>query len=118
MNPPETEEPNPFAGLSAAEVFGFVHRKEGEDGLRELLGMFGDLTSEFLEEAASELEAAGMSKPAALVRTFANDVPSELDSGNPYDESDYINWAEWRNSWLRRRKMAAGGIEEAKTTKS
>jgi hypothetical protein len=106
MNPPETEEPNPFAGLSAAEVFGFVHRKEGEDGLRELLGMFGDLTSEFLEEAASELEAAGMSKPAALVRTFAN------------DESDYINWAEWRNSWLRRRKMAAGGIEEAKTTKS
>ena len=89
MNSPEPEtdeEPNPFEGFSFAEIAGFIHRKEGEDGLRKLLAMFDDLTREFLADAASGLEAAGLSKPAAILTTLAAEVPSELDSGNPYEE--------------------------------
>ena len=86
MNEPETDEPNPFEGFSAAEVFGFVHRKQGEAGLRELLSMLDDLTREFLEDAASELEAAGLSKPAAILTTLAATAPSGVDLGNSYEE--------------------------------
>jgi hypothetical protein len=112
MNSPEpAEEPNPFDGFSMAEVCGFVFHSEGEDGLRELLGMFGnDLTREFLDDTATELEGAGLSKPAAILTALAAEVPSELDR-NPYDQDDRLNWQEWRRSWLRRAKMRVRGIE-------
>lgn len=100
---PETDEPNPFEGFSAAEVFGFVHRKFGEEGLRELLNMFDDLTCEFLEDAASELEAAGLSKPAAILATLATTAPSEFDIGNPYAEGSF-DWHYWRANWIRKRQ--------------
>jgi hypothetical protein len=108
---PTDEGPNPFEGFTLAEIFGFIYRKEGESGLLELLAMFNDLTFETLQDAASELQAAGLSKPAAILTELAATTPSELDSGNPYAESDRINWASWRNSWFQRRKMRAGGIE-------
>jgi hypothetical protein len=109
---PETdEEPNPFEGFSFAEICGFIHRKEGENGLRELLAMFNDFTCEFLAEAASELTAAGLSKPATILTALAATTPSELDSGNPYDEDDRLNWSEWRRSWLNRRRVLTGEIE-------
>jgi len=113
MNSPEpTEESNPFEGFSFAEILGFVYHSEGEEGLRELLAMFDSLTREFIEEAVSELETAGLSKPAALVRTFTAEVPSELDSGNPYEEGG-LNWAEWRRFWLNRRRVRTGEVERS-----
>jgi hypothetical protein len=98
-------------GFSLAEIFGFIYRKEGEEGLQQLLAMFDDLTFETLQDAASELQAAGLSKPAAVLAELAAETPSELDSGNPYEEADRLNWSSWRNSWLRRREMRSGKIE-------
>jgi hypothetical protein len=109
---PETEEPNPFEGFSFAEIAGFIHRKEGEEALRQLLAMFDDLTREFLQDAASELQAAGLSKPAAILTTLAATTPSELDSGNPYEEGG-LNWSEWRRSWLNRRRVRTGEVERS-----
>lgn len=81
--------------------------------MRELLGMFDDLTREILTDAAHELEAAGLSKPAAILTALAATTPSELDSGNPYEEADHLNWSSWRNSWLRRRERRTGEVERS-----
>ena len=44
---------------SAAEIFAFNYHKLGENGLRQLLGMFGDFTCEFFERSVNELAKVG-----------------------------------------------------------
>lgn len=108
---PQTEEPDPFAGFGAAELFGFIHHKLGEEGLRELLTMMAkdNTTAEFLQDAAAELEQAGLAKPAAIVAEIAAKSPSELDL-NPY-ETGSLNWQSWRQSRIMRRRIETGELE-------
>ena len=64
---PQDEEPDPLSVLHTfGEIFGFVHRKEGEEGLRELLATV-DLSREHLADAANELEQAGLTAPAQII---------------------------------------------------
>lgn len=109
MASPQTEEPDPFAGFGAGELFGFVHHKLGEEGLRELLAMLANssTTREFLQDASDELDAAGLSRPAAIVAKFAAKAPSELDVGCPYPDGSKEAKI-WRHKWLQKQELASG----------
>jgi len=53
MTPEALEKPNPFDEFeTVAQIYGFIFKKFGDDGLRELLAMSEDWTSERLERAA------------------------------------------------------------------
>ena len=79
------------------EIFGFVHHKEGEEGLRELLATV-NISREHLADAANELEQAGLTAPAQIIAEAAASALSEFNAGNPYDPTDAINWKTWRQS--------------------
>ena len=113
-------ERDPFEDfVSVAEVVGFVHRKEGETGVRELLAMFNGpvpekpwllpfdewvkiTTREQLSDAASELASLGLSKLAKIVREYADARPSEIDL-SPY-EPGTIDHRAWLAMMKRRKK--------------
>jgi hypothetical protein len=57
---------------SCAEIFAFIHHREGETGLRQLLAMpLKDRTREDLQDAAAELQSAGLNAVAAIVTEAA-----------------------------------------------
>ncbi len=85
------------------EILGFVHKQHGTDGILEVLkrDTKGKFTREVLQQAASELKAAGLTKAAAVVAEFAASAPSMLDLRFcPYPADEEYNV----NAWLRRQQ--------------
>jgi hypothetical protein len=96
------EQEDPFAVFqSAAEIIGFVHHKLKDAGLRELLAMLEgkDMSREFLKDAALELDAAGLKKPAAIVAEAAGQFPPEI-SLNPHAPNS-PEWHKWQKLRLK-----------------
>ena len=110
------DEPDPFDLFqSAGAVAAFIWNKAGEAGLRDLLGRDVNgkpLNREWIEGIASELQAVGMLRAAAIVSEIASQKPSELDVATycpyPDDAGAYhsANVASWLRSTERSMKAA------------
>jgi hypothetical protein len=75
------QDSNPWEQFETlGEIFGFVHKQHGLDGVRRTLELDteGVFTREALHDAARELKAAGLTKAAAVVAEFAANSPSML----------------------------------------
>src|SRR5215471_4245922 len=76
----DEEQPDPLDALeSFAELFGFIFKDTGEEGLHNFFAVAEEhgrhQSRESLEEAADELEEIGMTKPAAILREYAKKSP-------------------------------------------
>jgi hypothetical protein len=111
------EPPNPFDVFdSVSQIYGFIFKKLGEEGLRELLAMFTERAyRESFEDAAAELAAVGLGKAAAIVAEHAETLPPQA-SACPYPV-DSCNGREWlhslknRQRWRRRVKSPNSGVK-------
>jgi hypothetical protein len=107
-NNPETDD-DEFAALKTLDaIAAYLHQRHGEQALRQVLAM-GEHSSEFLTDAALELEVRGLDHVAAVLRDVALTCPSEIDA-NPYEPGS-LNWHYRHNSWLRRRRIQTGEVE-------
>ena len=85
------EEADPFDQLaSPGEVCGFIHKRYGETGLRELLEGSPSLTREGVLDIASELRQAGLRTAAGIASEIASTKPAMVDlSFCPYTQPPY-----------------------------
>jgi hypothetical protein len=112
------QDSNPWEQFETlGEIFGFVHKQHGLDGVRRTLELDteGVFTREALHDAARELKAAGLTKAAAVVTEFAANSPSMLDlrycdyaTQEPYVSSpdNHYNIEAWRRSQRRQLQCA------------
>jgi hypothetical protein len=80
------------------EIVGFVHKQHGVAGIIEVLkrDTKSEFTREDLQDAASELKAAGLTKAAAVVTEAAASAPSMFDLRYcPYPANDEYNVQAW-----------------------
>jgi hypothetical protein len=104
-------EPDVFAGYdSIASVLGFIHHKDGDEGLVELLATIEDPDRESLERYAEELEKVGLARAAELVRQHAANI---LGAGSecPFQEGT----TRWRD-WMRRNRRIFKGYQITEDT--
>jgi hypothetical protein len=95
--------PDPFDAFeTTAELAAFVHRKFGEEGLRQCLAMLDDPHREFLQEDADELAAVGLSKAAAILAEVAAKSLPEAERC-PYEEGS-TNAKAWHSALERRQR--------------
>jgi hypothetical protein len=89
----QPNDPDPFEGFeSADEVVAFIHRKFGDEGVRQCFKE-GHFYREFLEGVVLDLRAVGLNKAAAVVTEIAANSPSEVEEC-PYREgtANYVSW--------------------------
>jgi hypothetical protein len=115
-----SETNDPFADFeTVGEVFGFVYRKAGMNGVKQFIVMGCDqpvpakpwlltqaerikiTTAESLERAADELQSAGLTKVAKVVSDHAASRPREIDL--PTFEPGTVNHRAWLAMMQRKR---------------
>ena len=75
-----TEEGDPLDALeSGGELAGYVWRKAGAEGLRDLLTRHDGVSREFIMDLAVELQAAGLQKAAGIAAEVAAATPPMTD---------------------------------------
>ena len=105
---PEQAESDPLAAFeSCAALMTYLHRRHGEEVLREFLAALPDhvpeTTCEWIEEQASHLRKLGLGDVADLVEEFADKAPP-LASLCPFDPfakhflSEFKHWIWTRSS--------------------
>ena len=103
------DQPNALECLQTApEIYGFIFREYGAEGLRQLLTMTSSLgTRESLQKDARELHSVGLTQASAIVAQAAKQAPRTIDTC-PYPENlDHVVGNETNRSiWLNlMRKM-------------
>jgi hypothetical protein len=126
LTPTNGEAPNPYEVFETiGELAAFVYRKEGVDGLRQLLHYDGDTrvtrwSREQMLDVADELNAAGLRKAAAITAEIAATKPLMTDMvfcpylvppysetpGNQHNISCWLRAEQHRQQrWQRRRAL-------------